>query len=570
MPALPRMGANVILASLSLNILSVGLPVVILQTYDRVVPNEALETLAMLIVGLAVVLVLDSILRAGRNYLTAWGAAQFEHRASCRAVDRLLSANIGELEREAPGVHLDRLLAIETMRDFHSSQAKLLMVDLPFVAIFLGLIAMIGGWLVVVPAVMLTVLLLASFVIGRRLRSVLEQRAELDDRRYSFIIEVLSAIHTIKSLAFEASMQRRYERLQESGAALTYRVTFLNNLSQGMGQVMTYATMVAIATAGAVLVIAGSLTIGGLAASTLLAGRTVQPLLRALNFWTQFQNIVIARDRAKALFATAPESPPDAPRCGLLDGAIELRDASFGYDGSDTEILRGVNLKVRPGEVIGIKGEMGCGKTTLLLLMMNALKPTRGQVLYDGFELSRHDPHSLRSQIGFMPQSAVLFHGTILENLTMFKVADLEAKALEVCQWLGIDHIINRLPAGFETTVGASAENELSIGLRQGIAMARVLVAGPRILLFDEANAALDAKTDSKLKDALAASKGERTMILVSHRPSLLALADRVYSLEGGRLIEQEPISSPAAVPIAANGSDAASPTTGPTGQGRS
>lgn len=549
---MPRMGTAIILGSLALNILSVALPVVILQTYDRVVPNVALETLAMLIFGLGIVLVLDSILRAGRNYLTGWGAAQFEHKAGCRAVDRLLSANISELEKDPPGVHLDRLLAIETLRDFHSGQAKLLMLDLPFVTIFLALIAVIAGWLVVVPAIMLVVLLGASFIVGRRLRAVLEQRAELDDRRYSFIIEVLSAIHTIKSLAFEAAMQRRYERLQDAGAVLTYRVTFLNNLSQGIGQVMTYATMVAIATVGAVMVIAGSLTVGGLAASTLLAGRTVQPLLRALNFWTQFQNIVVARDRANALFTTEPESSADAPTPQKLNGAIELRDVSFRYAPNVKPVLSDVNLKVRPGEVIGIKGGMGCGKTTLLMLMMNALKPTDGDVLYDGAVLSGHDPHSIRRQIGYMPQGAALFHGTILENLTMFRVAEFEGRALEVCRALGIDHVINRLPRGFETVVGAGAENELSVGLRQGIAMARVLVDKPRILLFDEANAALDAKTDTKLKDALAALKGESTMILVSHRPSLLALADRLYVLEEGRLVEQTPIGQPEASSTAA------------------
>ena len=566
---MPRMGVNLIVGSLALNVLSVALPVVILQTYDRVVPNEAMETLAMLIFGLAVVLVLDSALRAGRNYLTAWEAAQFEHKAGCRAVDRLLSANVGELEREAPGVHLDRLLAIETLRDFHSGQAKLLMVDLPFVTIFLALIAVIAGWLVIVPAAMLVTLLVVSFLVGRNLRAVLERRAELDDRRYSFIIEVLSAIHTIKSLAFEAAMQRRYERLQEAGAALTYRVTFLNNLSQGIGQVMTYATMVAIATAGAVMVIAGNLTVGGLAASTLLAGRTVQPLLRALNFWTQFQNIVVARDRAHALFDTAPESRSDAAKTQTLKGAFELRDASFRYDDDSKLILDGLNLKVGAGEVIGIKGEMGCGKTTLLMLIMNALKPTTGEVLYDGAALSDHDPQSLRRQIGYMPQSAVLFHGTILENLTMFRVAEFEGRALDVCRSLGIDHVINRLPAGFETVVGATAENELSVGLRQGIAMARVLVANPRLLLFDEANAALDAKTDTKLKDALSALKGESTMILVSHRPSILALADRVYSLTDGRLVEQPQIApdqATAAKPDDGNSGRQAPPSLDSTG----
>jgi len=568
MPQMPKMGADILFASLSLNILSVALPVVILQTYDRVLPNAALETLAMLVLGLAVVVVLDAALRLGRNQLTMWAAVRFEHVAGCRAVDRLLGAGIDRLEEQPPGVHLDRLVAIETLRDFYSGQAKLLMVDLPFVTIFLALIFVIAGELVIVPVCMLAVLVAGSLLIGRGLRQSLEQRAGLDDRRYSFILEVLGAIHTIKSLGFEAAMQRRYERLQETGATLSYRLTLLNNLSQNFGQVLTYGTMIAVATYGATLVMANELTIGGLAAATLLAGRTVQPLLRALSFWAQFQNIVVARERANALFAIRPETPADAPECPELAGAIELADVAFAYRPDAPPILEHVDLRVQLGEVIGIRGAMGCGKTTLMMVLMGVLKPTAGKVYFDGWDLSNCEPNSLRSQIAFMPQSAILFQGTILENLTMYRVASREARAIQVCKDLGIDAVINRLPAGYETVVGAGAENELSIGLRQGIAMARALIAAPKIVLFDEANAAVDAKTDARLKNALAAIKGRTTMVLVSHRPSLLALADRLYAIENRRLVELPHVPAPAparrdeAVEGQPSGTDAA-PRTG-------
>lgn len=539
MPAAPGVGGEVILASLSLNVLSVGLPVVILQTYDRVVPNSAMETLIMLIFGLGIVVLLDSVLRYGRTYLTAWSASKFEHAAGCRAVDRLLSANIGRIEAEPPGVHLDRLNAVETLRNFYSGQAKLLMVDLPFVTIFMGLIVIIAGPLAFVPLVMLCFVAIGSLLIGRSLRAALEERAELDDRRYSFIIEVLSAIHTIKGLAFEAAMVRRYERLQESGAGITYRVTFLNNLSQAMGQVFSYATMVAVASVGAMMVMAGGLTVGGLAAATLLAGRTIQPMLRALDFWTQFQNIVVARERATALFDIEPESSPDAVPVKEFHGDIEMRGASFSYSEDAPPLLKDINLTINSGDVIGIKGDMGCGKTTLLMLIMSVLKPDDGVVLFDGVDVSEQTPQSIRRRIAYMPQNATLFNGTIMENLTMFRNRDLEDKALQICRDLGIDVAINRLPSGFETRVGAGAENELSIGLRQGIAMARALVSDSKIILFDEANAAIDSKTDAKLKDTLTALKGQKTMILVSHRPSLLALADRIYEFRDGTLVEE-------------------------------
>lgn len=557
MPPSPRAGGGVLLGSLTLNLLSVALPIVILQTYDRVLPNQALGTLALMMLGLDAVVLMDAVLRLGRGYVTSWDAARYEHITGCRAVDRLLAGDVQEFEQSPPGVHLDRLFSIETLRDFYAGQAKLLMVDLPFVLVFLGLIVVIAGPLVIVPVVMLVLLAATSFVIGRVLAAVLQERAELDDRRYSFIIEVLGAIHTIKTLAFEPAMQRRYERLQGSGAGLTYRIAFLNNLSQAVGFVFTYATMIAVVTYGATMIMAENLTIGALAASTLLSGRTVQPLLRALNFWTQFQHVRVALRRANELFAAKPESAAQAPSCPDLEGKIDLWNVSFRYPGAEAPILDGLILSARAGDVIGIKGGMGSGKTTLMWIVMNMLHPDDGHVLFDGEDLSGCDPQELRSQIAYMPQNAVLFDGTILENLTMFNVAGLEGRAIEVCRKLGLDQAINRLPGGYETRLGGNGESEISNGLRQSVAMARALVTPGKILLFDEANAALDSRTDARLKDALAEMKGEMTMILVSHRPSLLALADRIYVLENGRLVEQE--APPVVAPRSTNAPSAAS-----------
>ena len=230
-PDSPMPGGPVLFASLIVNLFSLALPIVILQIYDRILPNEATDTLIVLTVGLVLVLLLDGAFRTARAYVTGWNAARFEHLLGCRAIDRLLSSHIDKLERDPPGVHLDRLGAINTLRDFHGGQAKLLLVDLPFIALFLALIYVIAGWLVLVPLAIFAVLGAASALIGRLLRQALKERSLLDDRRYSFVIEILSGIHTIKLLAMEPLMLRRYERLQESTAASSYAVTFLGNLA---------------------------------------------------------------------------------------------------------------------------------------------------------------------------------------------------------------------------------------------------------------------------------------------------------------------------------------------------
>lgn len=541
MPKPVALGPAVLIASLAINLLSLGLPVVLLQVYDRILPNSATETLGLLVTGLCVVLLLDGVLRMARSYITGWGGARYEHGAGCAAMDRLLASDIRTYESEAPGVHLDRLNAIDTLRDFHAGQAKLLIVDLPFIVIFLGLIHLIGGPLILVPIGLILILLGVSVILGRKLKSTLEERSTLDDRRYNFIIEVLNGVHTVKALAMEALLQRRYERLQESGAASTYRVTFLSNMAQGLGAFFSNLTMVAVATVGATFVITEQLSIGGLAACTMLAGRSVQPILRALGLWTQLQSIAVARRRVDVLFELPRESSAKARHPGRIKGAVTLDKLSFRYDENSPLLLKEVSLRVRPGEVVAITGGTGNGKSSLLMLVIRALRPTEGRVLIDDACISDIDPHELRRQVAYLSQSSSLMQGTILENLASFRgIADVEA-GLAAAHLLKLDEVVNRLPAGLETRVGDGAHDALPVGVKQGICLARALAGNPGVILFDEANSSLDAKSDKILKDALASLKGGPSMIMVSHRPSYLALADRIFELSDGQLVEREP-----------------------------
>lgn len=555
MPAPPDSGPGVMLASLTINLLSLALPLVILQVYDRILPNAALDTLALLIIGLCGVLLLDGFLRTARAYVTGWSAARMEHMAGCRAVDRMLASDIGQFEREPLGVHLDRFYAIDQLREYHAGQTRLVMIDLPFVVLFLALIWLIAGDLVALPITLLGILGALGLWFGLLLKGNIRTRLTLDDRRYSFIIEVLSRIQTVKLLAMEPLLQRRYERLQESGGVGTYKTVMLSSVIQSLGALFSSLVMVSVAAWGATRVIDGQLSIGALAACTLLAGRSVQPMLRGLGAWTQVQSVAVARERLRQLFAAVPESKDSEGTYGALKGAIELRGMSFGYE-DEAPLFADVNLKIAPGEVIGITGDTGSGKTTLLMLLMGLLRPTRGQVLYDGFDAAGKNPYSLRRQIAFLPQNPTLFKGTILENLTMFREGEHIDRALEAAKLVGLHEKVHRLPAGYGTEVGDGAADQLPSGMRQMIAIVRALAGAQRIILFDEANTAFDSQSDGRLKQALAGLKGRSTMVLVSHRPSLLALADRVYTIAGGRLVERR--TAPAAPESAAPAADQA------------
>ena len=521
--------------SFILNLLSLALPLVLLQIYDRILPYEATDTLIVLVIGLGVVVV-DGLLRWGRTYISGWQAMRFEHIEACRAVDHMLAADLTVFARDAPGVHLDRVAGIDTLRDFYSGQALMALVDLPFVVLFIGLIWIIGGSLVAVPLILLSILMLGAFTIGKRLRGWLERRAQLDDRRFSFVIETLGGIHTVKGLAMETLMQRRYERLQESSAKTTYQTILHSHLAQALGGMASQITMVAMAAAGAASIINQGLSIGELAACTLLAGRSVQPVLRALGLWTQFQNIQVAGARIDEIYALPAETASTAGVDVDIKGAIEFDKVSVRYDDDGPWLLDKVNLKVTPGEMIGITGDTGSGKSTLLLLIVALRTPTEGRVLIDGIEAARHDPRRLRQQVAYVPQTAVMLRGTIMDNLTMCRGGRFVGSALEAARLLGLDEVINRLPDGYNTVIGSGSGVELPGGVRQRISIARAFATEAPVILFNEATNGLDPHDEQILKEAFIRLRGAKTIILVSHRPSILKLADRVFYLTKGSL----------------------------------
>lgn len=536
---LPWARFDVLAASFTLNLLALVMPIVILQTYDRIVPNNSHETLLLLVVFVAAALVLDAFLRLGRTYVTGWAAARFEHRLGCSMAGRLLSSDLAAFERSAAGVHLDRMTAIDRLRDFYCGQSLLVLVDLPFALLFLALIAYLAGAVVLIPLTVLVAFALLAWKLGQHLRVAIENRSEVDDRRYNFIIELLTGIHTVKALGMEAQMVRRYERLQESSAASGIEVNMLSGRAQSLGALFSNLTMVLTAGIGCLWVINGELTTGGLAASSLLAGRSLQPLLRAMGLWTQFQNVEVARGRVAEAMATPAEAPANLPALPPVKGAVTLKGVHFAYDDDGPELFSGVELSVPAGATVGIRGANGIGKSTLLRLMMRLYMPTGGRITIDGHDLAEFDPASIREQIVYLPQQSMLFQGTIMDNLTGFRGEEAIEPALEFAIKLGLDSVIARLPDGYQSRVGESGADVLPGGIRQRIAVAHALARRPKVLLFDEANSYLDAAGDAMLRGVLEEMKGQTTLIVVSHRPSLLQLADELYEIKDGKLVHR-------------------------------
>ncbi|WP_430473051.1 peptidase domain-containing ABC transporter [Thalassospira lucentensis] len=525
-----------LVAALVINLLSLALPITLLQVYDRVLPHNSIPTLTLLVLGVLGALVLEALLRLGRSYVSSLSAAKFEHHSAQVAVGHLLSASLTDYGKTAPGLHLQRLNSLNMLRDFYSGQAIGAVVDLPFIILFLALVTIIGGVLVAVPLGILLAFLLTAVLLGQQLRSALDKRSQSDERRYNFIIETLTGIHTIKSMAMENMMIRRHEQLQEQCAGDDLVAARSAHAAVNASALFSMLTMVLVAAFGSVLVIQGNLTVGGLAACTMLSGRSIQPLQRAMSLWTQFQNIRVARHRVQELFEVESEDKPGSVEMPLLDGKIELLNVGFSHaDGK--KVFDNLDLVIEPGDSIAVTGDNGTGKTTLLWMLMGALRPDRGEILLDGKNPADYSAESTRRQIAYLPQHGVMFKGSILENITGFRKEIGIERVVEIAKRLGLDDIVMRMPQGYDTEVGGQASETLPRGVKQRIAVARALIDYPRIVLFDEANSSLDIAGDNIMASLMVELKKHCTLVMVSHRPSLISLANKQYRLVDHHLV---------------------------------
>jgi len=530
-------------ATVFINILGLALPLAMLQIFDKVIPEKDSATLFWMVIGFGSAIILESLLRVGRSYIGGWMGARFEHLMSCKALERLTGANITDFDKRGTGAYLERLNALAGIRDFYAGPFAGALLDIPFAVLFLGVMYYIAGTLVLVPIVLIFLFSAAVLTLGR-LGRAMKERMLADDRRFGFIIDILGGIHTVKGLGMEEQMLRRYERLQEGSANADFSVTRQKGSALTLGAILSGLAVFGVSGFGALQVIDGTLTVGGLLASIVLAGLAVHPLENVVGLWAQFQDAKLSQERLGEIFDLPIEKPTGLIDLPTIQGAIDFQGLTFsfgkGKDGEDlAPVFKNLNLSIEAGQTIGVVGSSASGKTTLLFLMQGLLTPTAGTARVDGYDIRECDPASIRRHVAYLPQEGVVFKGTLLENLTMFR--DEQAnEALDIAKLLGMDNIVANLPLGYDTPIGEGAEDKLPRGTRQRIAIARALVDKPRILLFDEANSFIDGAGDAMLRDLLVRLKGRVTLIMVTQRPSMLRLADRIVEIRGDDLFEHD------------------------------
>lgn len=523
---------SIVLASFISNVSAMALPFAVLIIYDRVVPNAAEQTLMLLMGGVLLALAMDAMVRIARGMIVSHRASRYGHRAFMGMVSKALFADPKAFQSVSAARRLEQIMAIDTLRESRAGYLPQLIIDFPFFLLFVAAVFLIGGALGYVLLVCIAVLAISTWVNGQRVRKRVEDRQDAERSQTNFLIEVLQGLPTIKTYSMERMMLRRYERVIQRSASVTKDVAEGSGDAQAIANFVTQMTVATIVAFGSLIAIEGGMTIGGVAACMLLAGRAMQPLNRASLLWSQYQSVRIAKDHVRN-FGQVPMAGPNRPNfLQNFRGRIDLRNVAFRYD-AEHAVFANLSLTIRAGETVLIRGENWSGKSTLLALIAGIVKPDEGAVYYDGVDSTQLNDAALRRAVTYLSQHPVLFEGTLMENVCGFEMdLDRTKAALQTSEELGLTNAVSKLAKGFSTEISGTTMDSLPASLRQHIPIVRSLSGGPKVIIMDECNSNLDHDADMKFREALQRRKDSSTIIIVSQRPSFIALADRIIDLD--------------------------------------
>ena len=530
-----RMPLSVIAASIAINLLALALPLTILQVYDRVIPHQSIETLTILLLGLVVVVAVDAVLRIARAYVTAWAATRFTQVAMVSAFERVMLAPRLAFESAPAARQLQKIQAVQRLGEFYGGRSRLVLLDLPFVVLFIAIMALIASSLALVALVVLVVFSLVTIQMGRKLKVALEQRDAQDTKIYDFIADVLTGTTTLKAHAMEPMMLRRFERLQRSAAEMDFHAIETGIRAQAKVTSLGNITLVAMVTFGATLAVFDHMTIGLLSACTLLSGRVIQPILGAASLWSEVQKVRLGLEQVKALFDLPAPQHTSAMAGGESPPAIVLSGVGLA-DGARI-VIEPSDIRIDAGAMAAFTGHDEPCRAALMALISGEIAPSTGRITIGGL-----DPTQFRrgrpGVVSVVPRSPVFFKGTILDNLTLFGCGPSAQEAYGAVALAGLDREIDRLPRGYATELGEGVTETLSPGLLKRLTLARALAVRPEILILDEPQALLDFDADRQQLACLRQIRGLATVIMVSIRPSYVAIADRAFECRERRLIE--------------------------------
>ncbi len=534
-----KLFGEVILASFFIQLLALATPLVFQVVIDKVLVHHGLTTLDVLVVALCAIGVFEVILTILRTYLFSHTTNRVDVELGAKLFRHLLALPLGYFQARRVGDSVARVRELETIRDFLTGSTLTLVIDLAFTVVFFAVMWMFSPTLTMIVLAALPFYVGLAVVVTPALRARIEEKFHRGAVNQAFLVETVTAIETVKALAVEPRSQLKWEEQLAAYVHASFRTAQLGAVAGQITQLINKLTIAATLYFGALAVIAGTLTVGQLVAFNMLAARVTGPILRLAQLWNDFQQARVSIARLGDILntPTEPQYNPNRGALSRIEGRIRFRDVWFRYQPGGRDVLAGVDLEIPSGQVIGVVGPSGSGKSTLARLVQRMHAPTQGAVLIDGVDVASVDVSWLRGQIGVVLQENALFNGTIRENIAIADPACPFDQVVRAATIAGAHDFIGELSEGYDTEVGERGAN-LSGGQRQRIAIARAILGDPRILIFDEATSALDYESEQIIQSNMRMICAQRTVVIIAHRLSAVRDADRILTVEGGRIVE--------------------------------
>lgn len=530
---------QVALAALLVNLFALASSIFSMIVYDRVIPNNAIDTLVALLIGVIIIFFSDFAIRTVRGYFLDMASSKADAAIADALFEQMLDAQM-KTRRGSSGSLASTLKEFESIREFLTSATLTTFIDIPFAIVFLVVIWMIGGPMAYVPVIAIPIMVFSGLAVQPQLKRLIKESQEDGHQKHAILVETLSGLETIKSLGAGALMRRRWQEAVAHQSNVGLKSRMLAQLATNVANTTQQFVQVAVITVGAILVHEGHLGFGSIMACTILAGRAIAPMAQITQLLTRINQTLLSYRALDRLMGQEREHEHGRVFMARPDfqGAIEFRNVTFTYPGAAKPALDNVSFQIAPKEKVAIIGKVGSGKTTVSKLILGLYQPESGSVLIDGVDVRQIDPSDLRRALGVVLQDIWLIAGTVKQNIALGGSFPTDEEILRAAQIAGVDDFVKQQPQGYGMRLGERGEG-LSGGQRQAIAIARALLGQPKILLFDEATSAMDLGAETTLLQRLTKEITNCTFVTITHKASLLQIVDKVVVIDQGRVAMQ-------------------------------
>jgi len=532
---------DVLYASLLINLFVLASPLFTMNVYDRVVPNNAIETLWVFAIGVSIIYIIDTFAKFTRTYLLESAAKKSDIIMSSIIFEKVLSLKMAH-HPASVGSFASNLKDFDNIRSFLTNATMAAVIDLPFAVIFLVVIAYIGGNIVLIPMFTMFLILSYAFFIKKPLRASIESTHEASAKKSSILIEALSNIETLKTLGALNQTQWKWEESTGEIASKSLKSRLLSASIPTITQLLIQLNTVMIIIYGVYMIQEFELSMGGLIAVVILTGRTLAPMGQVAGLMTNYEDTKTSYETLNDII-TQPSERPEGKKFVTrpdFSGHIEFVDVTFTYPDADIAALKNISFSINPGEQVAIIGRIGSGKSTIHKLLLGLYEPDSGQILVDGIDINQIDPADLRRHIAYVSQDIMLFRGTVKENITFRATHATDGAMIRAAQISGASEFIKKHPKGYEMPIGERGQG-LSGGQRQSIGLARAFLLNTPIMLMDEPTNAMDQITETRLLKNMKEELRNITSIIVTQKMTILEVVDRVIVLNDGKIVIDAP-----------------------------